>query len=157
MNEFESNEFRSDLISIGERLRDICAAEVPANPGRYTGSQLRMINRIYELTRQCPEGIQLKELAQVLKITPAATSEMVETLVRRGALERRVSPNDRRAMALRLTPELEKLFQISIDHLDKHLQRFLTGITDEEAAVTSSVIHKLNIFLSAAVQQEKTK
>ena len=157
MNEFKSDEFRSDLISVGERLRDICAARVPANLGRYTGSQLRMINRIYELTRQCPEGIQLKELAQVLNITPAATSEMVETLVKRGALERRVSQSDRRAMALRLAPELEDLFKMSITHLDKHLQYFFTGLTEAEAAAASSVIHKLNIFLSAAVQQEKEK
>ncbi|MBE6357924.1 MAG: MarR family transcriptional regulator [Lentisphaerae bacterium] len=155
MNDSKNQEFRSDLISVGERLRDICAARVPANLGRYTGSQLRMINRIYELTRQCPEGIQLKKLAQVLKITPAATSEMVETLVKRGALERRVSPSDRRAMALRLAPELEDLFQMSVNHLDSHLQRFFAGLTDGEAAVASSVIHKLNIFLSAAVQQEK--
>lgn len=155
MNDPKKQEFRSDLISVGERLRDICAAEVPANLGRYTGSQLRMINRIYELTRHCPAGIQLKKLAQVLNITPAATSEMVETLVKRGALERRVASNDRRAMALRLAPELEELFQTSLNHLDNYLQRFFTGLSETEAAVTSSVIHRLNIFLSAAVQQEK--
>lgn len=157
MTEAENKEFRSALISVGERLRDICAAEVPANLGRYTGSQLRMINRIYELTRQCPEGIQLKKLAQVLHITPAATSEMVENLVKRGALERRVSANDRRAMALRLSPELEELFQMSLRHLDCHLQRFFAGISDGEAAVASSVINKLNVFLSAAGQIEEEK
>lgn len=155
MNDSEKKEFRSDLICVGERLRDICAANVPANLGRYTGSQLRMINRIYELTRRSPEGIQLKKLAQVLNITPAATSEMVETLVKRGALERRVSTIDRRAMALRLSPDLEELFKISIDQLDCHLTQFFDGIPEAEAAVASSVIHKLNIFLSAGIQQQQ--
>ena len=157
MNDAKCKEFRSDLISVGERLRDICAAKVPAKFGRYTGSQLRMINRIYELTRQSPEGIQLKKLADVLQITPAATSEMVETLVRRGALERRVSSSDRRAMALRLSEDLEKLFQISLDHLDCHLKHFFAGLSEEESAMASSIINKLNIFLSAAEQQEEKK
>ena len=150
-----SKEFRSDLISVGERIRDICAARVPASLGRYTGSQLRMINRIYELTRQSEEGIQLKQLAAVLDITPAATSEMVETLVRRGALERKVSASDRRAVALKLSPELEELFQNSINYLDGRLQSFFAEISPEEAAAAAMVMQKLNHFLSENIEEKE--
>ena len=150
-----SKEFRSDLISVGERIRDICAARVPASLGKYTGSQLRMINRIYRLTRQSEEGIQLKQLASVLDITPAATSEMVETLVRRGALERKVSASDRRAVALRVSPELEELFQNSINYLDDRLQHFFAEISPEEAAAAVVIMHKLNLFLSEAVEEKE--
>ena len=150
-----SKEFRSDLISVGERIRDICAARVPASLGRYTGSQLRMINRIYELTRQSEEGIQLKQLAAVLDITPAATSEMVETLVRRGALERKVSASDRRAVALRLSSELEELFQNSINYLDGRLERFFEEISPEEAAAAAMVMQKLNHFLSENIEEKE--
>ena len=153
-----SKEFRSDLVSVGERIRDICAARVPASLGRYTGSQLRMINRIYELTRESEAGIQLKTLASVLDITPAATSEMVETLVKRGALERKVSASDRRAVALRLSPELETLFQNSINYLDGQLERFFEEIPPEESAIAAKIMQKLNHFLSEnAVEKEEEK
>ena len=150
-----SKEFRSDLVSVGERIRDICAARVPASLGRYTGSQLRMINRIYELTRQSEAGIQLKQLAAVLDITPAATSEMVETLVKRGALERKVSASDRRAVALKLSPELEELFQNSINYLDGRLELFFAEISPEEAAAAAMVMQKLNHFLSENIEEKE--
>ncbi len=150
-----SREFRSDLISVGERIRDICAARVPASLGKYTGSQLRMINRIYRLTRQSEEGIQLKQLASVLDITPAATSEMVETLVKRGALERKISASDRRAVALRVSPELEELFQNSINYLDCKLQRFFADISQQEAIAVAGIIRKLNHFLSEAAEEKE--
>ena len=157
MTEFSSHEFRQDLITIGEQIRDFCAAKVPANLGHYTGSQLRMITRIYELTRQDVDGIQLKKLAQVLNITPAATSEMVETLVKRGALERRVDSNDRRAMALRLTPELNKIFQDSVACLDKRLAEFFTGIAPEKQQIAAEVLHELNLFFATSNGNEIKK
>lgn len=148
MEEFSSKDFRQDLITVGEQIRDFCAAKVPVSLGHYTGSQLRMITRIYELTRQEPNGIQLKKLAKVLNITPAATSEMVETLVKRGALERRVDSNDRRAMALRLAPELDEIFKSSVAHLDTRLAEFFTTIAPEKQLIAAEVLHDLNKFFA---------
>ena len=125
MPKFDRTIFRSDLISVVEHIRDLCSAKVPLSLGHYTGSQLRMITRIYELTRNSSDGLQLKTLAKVLHITPAATSEMVETLVKRGALERRIAANDRRAMSLRLSRELENCFPLRRSPSGNHPRRFL--------------------------------
>ena len=45
----------------------------------------------------------LKTLAEVLNVTPAAVSGMVETLVNRGFLERTQSESDRRSIRIRLS------------------------------------------------------
>ena len=154
MAEFSSEKFRKDLIKIVECIRDLCAARVPENLGHYTGSQLRMITRIYELTRNTEDGIQLKTLAGVLRITPAATSEMVETLVKRGALERRVDPNDRRAMSLRLTSGLESVFKDAEKHLDGVLEEFFAGVSPEERNFSMDIISRLNKFFINLNQPE---
>ena len=143
-----------DLLGIGERMRDLCSDWVPQSLTRYTGSQLRMINRIYELTRHNSEGIQLKMLAGVLRITPAATSEMVETLVRRGALDRRVDPHDRRAMSLRLSTELESHFRKSEEFLDRLLDKFFVGFDVEKCRITAEIMAELNKFLTSVNEPE---
>ena len=51
MNKIMKDRFLLDLIGLGERIRDLCAARFPKNIAHYTGSQLRMIKRIFELTR----------------------------------------------------------------------------------------------------------
>ena len=155
MGDFSSEMFRKDLIGVMENIRDLCAARVPANLGHYTGSQLRMITRIHELTRDNKDGIQLKTLAGVLQITPAATSEMVETLVKRGALERRVAANDRRAMSLRLTEDLEKIFQNAELHLDSLLDRFFGQMEPEQQKFAGDIIRQLNKFLADCNQPEE--
>ena len=146
-----------DLLGIGERMRDLCSDWVPQSLTRYTGSQLRMIKRIYELTGHRNEGIQLKTLAAVLKITPAATSEMVETLVRRGALERRVDNRDRRAMALRLSPELEQRFRDSEARLAEMIGCFFDTKTAEERSKFAAVISELNEHLQKISKFEEAK
>ena len=157
MGDFNSEMFRNDLIGIWENIRDLCAARVPANLGRYTGSQLRMITRIHELTRDNKEGIQLKTLAGVLQITPAATSEMVETLVKRGALERRVAANDRRAMSLRLTKDLEDIFRNAELHLDSLLEKFFEQMPPEQQESAGEIIRQLNKYLTDSNQPEESK
>ena len=157
MGDFNSEMFRNDLIGIWKNIRDLCAARVPANLGRYTGSQLRMITRIHELTRDNKEGIQLKTLAGVLQITPAATSEMVETLVKRGALERRVAANDRRAMSLRLTKDLEDIFRNAELHLDSLLEKFFEQMPPEQQESAGEIIRQLNKYLTDSNQPEESK
>ena len=157
MDEFSKDDFAVGLLGIGERLRDLCSDWIPHSLTRYTGSQLRMIKRIYELTARKKEGIQLKALAAVLKITPAATSEMVETLVRRGALERRVDIRDRRAVALRLSPELEQRFRDSEIRLGELVGDFMSQKSDEERRIVTGIIGELNEYLQKISKFEEIK
>jgi DNA-binding MarR family transcriptional regulator len=54
-------------------------------------------------------GASLSAVAEHLGLTPPATSRLVDGLVARGMMRREVSPADRRAVMLALTPEGEAL------------------------------------------------
>ena len=157
MNNNMEEKFLTNLVGVGDRIRDLCVARFPRKIASFTSSQLRMIKCIFELTRHQREGIQLKTLAKVLAITPAATSEMVENLVRRGALERRVDARDRRAMALRLTPDLEEHFIQSEKYVDALIEKFFSTCEPEERRVAADIVFKLNEFLGEIDLQEGTK
>ena len=75
-----------------------------------TLSQLKMVRAVFELTRATGGGVALKEVARTLGTTAAASSEMVDVLVRKKILERNQDPADRRQVRIRLVPELQSHF-----------------------------------------------
>ncbi len=107
------NESNNDLaaarafLELSDNLREkafSCEVLAPENPFMtLTVSQARVFRFLCVTTRENPEGIKLKELADQLKVSPAAASEMVEVLVRKGVLERQQSETDRRAVNIRLS------------------------------------------------------
>ena len=64
---------------------------------KLTLNQLRMVKNVHGLVGESGSGVKLKALAESLDITPAAASEMVETLVSKGVLTRSSSALDRRS------------------------------------------------------------
>ena len=99
------------MFSVSDRMRDIGSSDYKQLFVNMTFNQLRMIKIVYVLNREYPEGVTLKVLAESLSITPAAASEMVDALVRKGMLSREHNPQDRRAVAISLAPFSRKKFQ----------------------------------------------
>ena len=92
-----------------------------------TFNQLRMIHRVYTYqTENDGRGISLKALAVRLGITPAAASEMVDTLVRKSVLTRNVDVADRRAVAIVVSEELHRQNGGRGGYHDGNGQRFRT-------------------------------
>lgn len=58
---------------------------------------------LVELLRTHPEGARLSELAERLALTPPTASESISALERKGLVERRIDPADRRARVIVLT------------------------------------------------------
>lgn len=69
-----------------------------------TASQFEIVLVLHEYG-----PITLRELGELIVCETASPSRIVETLVRRGLVERSVDAHDRRAVALRLTPEGSEL------------------------------------------------
>lgn len=76
----------------------------------------QIMRTVFRMTETRPEGIQLKELAEAIELTPGTVSELVETLVKINALQRVQNPNDRRSVMITLT-------QMSIDYIEAGLGR----------------------------------
>jgi DNA-binding MarR family transcriptional regulator len=90
------------LLAITERLRQHWAAHASALG--LTAAQVKVLLRLTP-----GEGIPMRKLAQQLDYDASNLTTLVDRLARRGALERRADPADRRVKALVLTPEGESL------------------------------------------------
>ena len=86
------------LFILPANIRGGALRDLKSGLERFSLNQLLLLNSLYSLTRDAGGGVPLKALATKLEVTPATASEMVETLVRRGILERRHSEVDRRAV-----------------------------------------------------------
>ena len=146
MNEDMIRELRRNLRFSERRIKEFCAKQVPAEIFHYTLSQMRAIDTLYALTRDSGNGIHLKELAESLAITPAAASEMVDTLVRKGAIIRKNDPNDRRAVRLYVGESLQARFEECESQLDDLMARFLGTLPASEVEVFEKVIAKFSDF-----------
>jgi len=114
------------------RSRSTAAVHGQKRPGLLwlddlTGTQSNTVIAVRQLCDGCPEGVALKRLAEVMGVTPAAASSMVDILVKKKMLKRTRSKDDRRAVLIRLTPQTAHLFDLSEENL---LQSF-AGLEDE--------------------------
>lgn len=60
---------------------------------------------------RAPEGLVMGDLSKRLMVTNGNVTALVERLVRNGLVERTVSPNDRRALVVRMTDEGREVFE----------------------------------------------
>ena len=130
------------------RIKEFCARQVPTEIFHYTLSQMRAIDTLYSLNRDTGKGIQLKVLAENLSITPAAASEMVDTLVRKGAIIRKNDPDDRRAVRLYVGEELQNRFEECELQLNELIANFLKTLSSAEVEAFINVSDKFANFTS---------
>jgi DNA-binding MarR family transcriptional regulator len=90
------------LLAIADRLRQRWAAHAAA-----AGLSTAQVNAL--LTLEPGEAVPMRSLAAKLDSDASNLSVLVDRLERRGAVERRPDPADRRVKALALTAEGERL------------------------------------------------
>ncbi|HZM55353.1 MAG TPA: MarR family transcriptional regulator [Acidimicrobiales bacterium] len=93
-----------DLLGIAERLRQHWGAHAAALG--LSGAQVKVL-----LSLVPGEAVPMRNLAERLDYDASNLTTLVDRLQRRGAVERRPDPVDRRVKALVLTPEGEQLRQ----------------------------------------------
>ena len=117
-------------------------------------SQQRMIRKVWRMTRSRSEGIMLKELAENLSLSSSAVSVMVDAMVRRGILERQVSPDDRRRVMIRISRNGEEIDEKYDRFFDDISARFAETQSPENLQIFLNVLNDLNVFLD---KQNKEK
>ena len=148
MTEETIKKFRRDMRFTELKVKEFCAKQVPTEIFHYTLSQMRAIDTLYTLTRDSGSGIQLKILAESFAITPAAASEMVDTLVRKGAISRKSDPADRRAVRLHLGETLQERFEACERQLDDLTGNFLSTLSEAERNTFLAVSAKFADFVA---------
>lgn len=122
-----SSRFYKSLFMLVDEMRDRAGErEEFSNSWKITVQQLRLLRVVERLTRtKNPEGVMLKALAEALNVTPAAVSGMVETMVKRGYLQRTQAEDDRRSVRIRLSDYCYEKIEV--------LDAFFLGISEKIA------------------------
>ena len=89
------------------------------------------------------EGIGLKDLAGLLGISSSAATQLVDNLVGKGLLERRPSPDDRRALILSLPEDSRRqVEQVRQERLER-LAGLFSALDDAELETLIHIIEKI--------------
>lgn len=86
--------------------------EVASRNVGVTGDQWRVLGRI-----AAHPGINQGALASLLEVEPITAGRMVDRLEKRGLVERRPDPHDRRVWLLHVTPQAESLLVVLRERL----------------------------------------
>jgi DNA-binding MarR family transcriptional regulator len=92
------------------------------------------------------EGAALSALAEHLGLTPPATSRLVDGLVAQQLARRELSPSDRRAVMLSLTPAGAALREETRRRTQAELERTIATLPETDRA---AIMHALRELLSA--------
>ena len=122
---------------------------------KLTLNQLRMVKNVHGLVGQSGSGVKLKALAESLDITPAAASEMVETLVGKGVLTRASSALDRRSVSIKLGDKLQKRFRSREESFDRLAEEYLATVSDEDRETFLAVLNGFVSHLEQAVSSRQ--
>lgn len=136
------------LSILPRNIRGGAVRDIKVRFARFSLNQLMLLNSLYSLTRDTDGGVPLKALAAGLEVTPATASEMVDTLVRRGILERRHSEVDRRAVEIKLNEKWHDFFRANESLYMRRVESFFATRPPEERRRFEATVDELNRFLS---------
>ncbi|HVM91128.1 MAG TPA: MarR family transcriptional regulator [Verrucomicrobiae bacterium] len=71
----------------------------------------------------------MRDLSHALSLTPSATSSLVNGLVKRGLLDRKSDPKDRRALRLSLTKKGRAVLEQKFEYMAEGLQLLTRGMS----------------------------
>jgi DNA-binding MarR family transcriptional regulator len=101
--------------------------------------------------------IAQQELPRALSTSKQSASQLVETLVQRGYLERSADPDDRRRVVLTLTDKGQKASKITAGALDRIDAALGRHVTAEDVAATRRVLGVLSVLGERARERARTE
>ena len=112
-----------------------------------TLSQQRMLQMVWRMTVDNPQGVMLKELAKAMFLSNSAVSVMVENLVKRGYLKRIQGEDDRRKVFITLSDTGVRYSAESESFMEELNERFFAGISGERKRIFVKILNEFQKFL----------
>ncbi len=119
---------------------------------RYMGSyglSKSSLNILMLLRHGPDEGMQLHDLGELLLVSRANITGLIDSLQEKGWVERLVDSSDRRVRYARITGKAEALLDVFMPVHFKHLKRLLQGLTSEEKETLSVLLRKARRSMTA--------
>lgn len=119
------------LLEMSMHLQELCRDPMLNNISEtsLTLVQIRAVNIIAHFD---PDGMSVKQLAGILKLSSGATSKLVDRIVRDGIVARTPSETDRRSVILRITPLAHSLAEYSVGKARTMLKLIMKDFTEAE-------------------------
>lgn len=121
-------------------LQNACVIPKGSCLHRITFAQLRVLDIV---CRHHPEGLMLKDITRELNQTAATTSVAIDTLVKNGFVVREQAEHDRRAVAIRLTPEGQRIRDDNAKRLTKRFDEAFALLSEEERKNFHTTLQKI--------------
>lgn len=86
----------------------------------------------------------VNDLAQFLRVSHPNIAYKINSLVKKGYVEKIQSQEDKREFLLKLTPKFYSYYENKNEHTIESVQNFSDGLTDEEVLVTNKMLEKLD-------------
>jgi DNA-binding MarR family transcriptional regulator len=131
----------ADLYAVVVHLHKNCTADLFEAVGALDLSftQIKLLHYLGD----ADEEPTLKQAAEAVHVSLPAASRMVDDLVRRGFVERREDPEDRRMKRVRVTDSASEVIRrINAARLSG-LEQFALGLTDAERHALSTALDEL--------------
>jgi DNA-binding MarR family transcriptional regulator len=131
----------ADLYAVVVHLHKKCTADLFEAVGALDLSftQVKLLHHLGD----ADEELTLKQVAEAVHVSLPAASRMVDDLLRRGFVERREDPEDRRMKRVRVTDRASDVIRrINAARLSG-LEQFALGLTDEERRALSGALDEL--------------
>jgi DNA-binding MarR family transcriptional regulator len=131
----------ADLCALVAHVHKNCSADLFEAVGglELTLTQMKLLHRLEETG----EEHSLKQAAEQIHVSLAATSRLVDELVRRGLVERREDLEDRRMKRVRITPAGHAVIATLNAARLKGLESFVATLDDHEREELSHVLATL--------------
>ena len=103
------------------------------------------------------QRFKVTDVADFMGVTNAAASRAIDRLVQRGLIDRTVSPEDRRAVDLSLTPASRKLLDRFTEIRNRELLRVLGDFPEEKLELATELLDELSVRLAELETEEEER
>lgn len=111
-------------------------------------SEARVLLCVQFLHNEKKCKVNISEISKSLSITPPSTTEFVKNLIKKGYLEKRINPNDKRFTEITLTNEGEKI----VEELNNHFTSLFSGVIEklgeEKSKLLIELLDVINVYFS---------
>jgi DNA-binding MarR family transcriptional regulator len=124
---------------------------------RELGEEETTIMQVRALFFIMENAVTASGLAKKRRVSLQAASNLVQGLVERGWVVRRIDPNDRRQFLLEVTPEGLKRAQTAREQMTAYLAGFLDELSAEEIATAQVFLPSLHRLLMGQMETDDLK
>jgi DNA-binding MarR family transcriptional regulator len=139
-------------IMEAQRRFQVAIARGPSNPWFSLPVTMPQLKILIALRLNGPAGAH--ELAQMMGVSPATMTGIVDRLVAAGHVTRREDPKDRRVRRIELTAEGTALMDDMMAAGDEHHRRLLDRLTLEELAIVERAMTIMQRTLDAETSSD---